>query len=221
LGSHASTAIQHAFNNSNQSATTSSSFGPHMPSTAIREGVWYHLKNLTSPNNNVSVDDSRPKHHDDVQITLEPENASHPGQYWNCEPNANVGFWTISNMEFPQMALDVYGNNIAHPRLALTEYVTGQQWQAVNRGNGAVSLWNNYSGRDMYLSLSDNPRTPMRLTLSHRDNSNQSQLWSLHAVSNIEQESYDTKRILPATPQEGLVFKNRVGENELAHVRGR
>jgi hypothetical protein len=124
-----------------------------MPSTAIREGVWYHLRNFTSLKSNVDIDDSVPRHEKNVQITLAPENAHRPGQYWKCEPSDDMRFLTISNMELPQMALDVYGKDKAHPRVSPIEYVTGQQWQAVARSNGAVSLWNYYSGRAMYLSL--------------------------------------------------------------------
>jgi hypothetical protein len=185
----------------------------------MQPDVLYHLKNFTSRNNNVSIDDSRPKYHDDVQITLAPENASRLGQYWNCEPNTNVGFWTISNMEYPRMALDVYGNNKAHPRLAPTQYVTGQQWRAVDRDGGAVSLWNNYSGHDMYLSLSDDPRTPMRLTLSHRDNSNESQLWFLSAVPNKEQQSHLTTKLISGGSNEEWEFEDVVEENEPAYAR--
>ncbi|KAM6477715.1 nucleoside phosphorylase domain-containing protein [Trichoderma sp. SZMC 28011] len=119
--------------------------------------VWYRFKNFNSRTNSIDPDDSFPRRPDDVQITLAPDDKNRLGQYWAF-----------------------------HPRLTTEQFVLGKQWQAVDRGKGAVSLWNNYSGSRMYLCPSNNPATPMRLMLANRDDHNMSQLWFLEPAGKEE-----------------------------------
>ncbi|KAL7953238.1 hypothetical protein V8C34DRAFT_297526 [Trichoderma compactum] len=187
---------------------------PQVPSIVMRTGVWYRLKNFNSRTNSIDIDDSFPQLPDDVQITLAPDNQNRLGQYWAFRPNRNAGFWTLSNMDLPRMAIDVYGDNKAHPRLAAEQFVTGQQWQAVDRGNGAVSLWNNYSGRRMYLCSSNNPATPMRLILADRDDNNMSQLWFLQPVGNMEQQSHHSNKMISDKAHDEIMIEDITGKEE-------
>ncbi|KAH0525890.1 hypothetical protein TsFJ059_009293 [Trichoderma semiorbis] len=187
---------------------------PQVPSTAIRTDVWYRLKNSNSRTHSIDIDDSFPRHPDDVQITLAPDNKYRLGQYWACRPNRAAGFWTLSNMDLPHMAIDVYGDNKAHPRLATEQFASGQQWQAVDRGRGAVSLWNNYSGRQMYLCPSNNPATPMRLMLADRDDNNMSQLWFLEPAGNMEQQSHHSNKMIADKAHDETTIEDITGKEE-------
>lgn len=112
------------------------------------------------------------------------------------------------------MAIDIYGDNKVHPRLTTEQFVLGKQWQAVDRGKGAVSLWNNYSGSRMYLCPSNNPATPMRLMLANRDDHNMSQLWFLEPAGNMEQQSHYSNKMIVDRAHDEITIEDITGKEE-------
>lgn len=87
----------------------------------------------------------------------------------------------------------------------------GQQWQEVDSGNGAVSVWNNDSKNDMYLYFSSNAAMPKRSMLSYRNDSNRSQIWFLYPTGYIQRP---LDKIISDKPHQEIGFEDVMVRNK-------
>lgn len=82
-------------------------------------------------------------------------------------------------MALPDTVLGVHTGDEARLRLEPAAFAIGQQWKIIQRGGGAVSLWNRCLGSGGYLCARGDDA---ELTLSEKDEKDASQLWRLHPV---------------------------------------
>lgn len=159
---------------------------PLPPQPPVDTKTWFRLKSLASPSTSIDVVNDSTKTATDAQLQLAPE-GNFSGQFWRFRPSKIVpGQWSLSTMFLGKdMCLDVYGDDKTRPHLAAAGNFSGQQWQLFDRKNGAWSLWNGYSGPDMFLTARSEPGGWLRLAVDARDGNNSSQKWALSPIQPI------------------------------------
>ncbi|KAL6696983.1 hypothetical protein J3F84DRAFT_407721 [Trichoderma pleuroticola] len=150
---------------------------PPVPSS-ISPDVWYRLTQYLSYTKSMHIEDLTSAD-GDMRITLELNDTDHLSQYWTFQPRYAEGSWTISTMALPDSVLGVHPGDETRLRLEPAAFDMGQQWHIIQRGGGAVNIWNSSLGSQGYLCTRGYPAA---LTLTEKNEKDASQLWRLHPV---------------------------------------
>jgi hypothetical protein len=91
----------------------------------------------------------------------------HTGQHWQFRPHEdNDGTYKLCTWFLGTLkSLDVYGDDKTKPHLADEGNYSGQKWKIVpwircGEWDGTYTLWNTYSGEDMFLDTYSGTREP-------------------------------------------------------------
>ncbi|KAL7907408.1 hypothetical protein GGI35DRAFT_470623 [Trichoderma velutinum] len=135
---------------------------PPVPS-AICPDVWYRLTRYLSYTESIDIEEDSTSTDGNMRITLALNDANQ-----------------VSHV------LGVHPGDETRLRLEPAAFVSGQQWQIVQRGGGAVSIRNRLLGSGGYLGTKG---YPAELTLSEKNENDASQLWRLHPVGIVGRQS--------------------------------
>lgn len=135
---------------------------------SIKPHAWYRLTNgYTGPTLALDVINDG-THNDPAKGLLNMATVGNfTGQHWNfverSEGKYEVSTWFLGT----NRALNVYGNNMTTPHLALARNFSGQRWNLTLIRGTTYKLSNDYSGPDLHLDVKSDTRIPYLSTGDH------------------------------------------------------
>ncbi|KKP02040.1 hypothetical protein THAR02_05875 [Trichoderma harzianum] len=111
---------------------------PPVPSTAVSTVVWYRLTNFLSYTDSMDIEEDSTSTNGNMRITLAPNDAKQPGQYWKFQSRSTRVPCAISAMALPGSVLGVHPNDETRLRLEPAAFAKGQHWRIIQRGDGVV-----------------------------------------------------------------------------------